>query len=427
MKFVPVKGYPEWLKFHPESGYYYVDIYRADKTPKRLQRSTKATTPKRAKENGQKIIDKWTGEDSRTGGDLKLSFSHVADELLEKMLDRTKIPLGVEGRIKPSTVVNARIYFEKLKDEFGAFNVAKIDADPDEGDFAKYVNRYRREREQELEKKKRDPKVRVRGKTLYSHWKHMNLVMQYAIEKGYRKEAWQVGNPDPKPGEQRKLKDEEVSAIIAAAKGGNKLQVAWAATMGCRLREILRQQYYWHSRSTCTDEEDFCHTDMESRTMRVCRIHGKTENSARKIKLAPQVYAMLLKRWETRFKPIRLSNGKRLEHLRARNSSPYVFPSPSNPNTHLNQNKTGWRTAKKHAGIKGKAKFHHLRHYFLSEAAKKVKKGETTSEMICKYAGVSRNVFERTYLHLDEHDLQPVSEMVVVKLWEDDSSGCVTH
>ena len=101
-----------------------------------------------------------------------------------------------------------------------------------------------------------------------------------------------------------------------------------------------------------------------------------------------------------------------LQRLRARHErrdpkSPYAFPSATNPLRPVQTNQRSWRTAKKNAGIRGRAFWHHLRHTGLTHAIlgdpalpeEERRKHVRSIEIVSQYAGVSIPVLERTYLH----------------------------
>jgi integrase len=376
---------PDWLKRNPESGIYYVYIFRADRAPKRLCRSTEERDSKdRARVIGEKIIARWLGEEAASGEPVQVRFAHVCDEVLEDMFKRVNSKKAV-GKIKASTLENAELYIGRyLKEEFGHLWIRSITP----AHFDEFVETY-----QSLKP----------GQTLYSHYKHMNIVMQFAIKQGYRTEPFKIVNPDPEAKEQRKLTDEEKTALVETSTRDTRLEVVWGLTMGCRLREILRQCWTYHPASGCTgpDASEHCHVDLTERTMTVCRAHAKTKNSARTIRLNDTIYEMLVRRHQTR-----------------RNRSSFVFPARSNPDKAKHQNKTAWRQLKANAGIEGKLKFHALRHTFLSDCAIKVRHGQVSVPQVCKYAGLSMKVFESVYLHLNHKDTEDVANLIAVKLPE---------
>ncbi len=358
MKFELVKNAPEWLKRDADSGTFWVRIYRKGMQPERLSRSTgEKVSKERARELGERMIAKWMGSE-QDGSPIQMKFAGVAADLLENLRERAR-----GNTLRPRTLDNAELYIGRyLIEEFGKFEIRELKP----FHWEAFVRRYRQS----------NP-----GKTMYSHWKHMAMVMNYAIENSYRADSWGVKNPDPKKKEGRKLSEAEKTALIQAAKGDLRDQLIVAMSMGLRLRELLHLT--WDR------------VDLVARTVTLRDCDVKT-HKGRIMRMSPQAFEMFTRR--------------------AGNRSPYVFPSPKDAMKPTNQNKTAWRTAKRKAGIKGKLRYHELRHTFLSDCAKTVKEGDVPLAKVCKYAGVSIKVFESVYLHLDAKDTEAVSEIVGLKL-----------
>lgn len=369
MKLSPVESTktfkaPSWFKIHPESGVYWYDIYRADLTPKRLTRSTGERSNKAlALKIAEKAIARWMGKET-SGEAVKVTFQSLADELYKNYEAKLK-----KGKARQGTLNNAAIYFPKLCDEFGVQYVSDVT----EGDWLKFAADFQR----------RHP-----DKLLENYWKHMSLVMNYAHKCGLYPKPWVVENPDPPRRKGRVLTENEKTAILEAALPNLRDQLLFAMTMGMRLREHLKLSW---------DRVDF-----ENQTITLRPEDTKTKKG-RVIKMSPQVF-MILKRRKEGYYRHRIKN------------SPWVFPARHNPKLPVHQNKTAWRTAKKGAGIKGRCRYHDLRHTFLTECAKLVRQGEVSVVLICAYAGLSIKTFERTYLHLNHNDTAPVASLIEVKL-----------
>jgi integrase len=79
--------------------------------------------------------------------------------------------------------------------------------------------------------------------------------------------------------------------------------------------------------------------------------------------------------------------------------SPYVFPAPGLPDQPRNQNKNAWTSVKRKAGIKGRARWHDIRHTSLTKA---LLEQELNAAQVSEYAGVSLRTIQRVYLHSNE-------------------------
>lgn len=352
MKLFAVTRAPHWLKLHPVSGIYWVDIYRANAKPRRFTRSTKISGNKdAAKEKGERMITRWLGA-GLDGSKERLLFSDVAEQVLQH-----------ESTNRPRTYSNAKIYLGQLLKEFGHMYIDQINA----GLWKNFETKFR---------------LANPEKHFFNLHKHMSLVMNHAYRLGLLSRPWEQATPKDKIKPARVLTDEEKGDLLFFASERLKHQLTFAMTMGMRLREHLLLSW------------EQC--DMKAKTIRLDPEHTKTKKG-RVINMSAQVYGLLRK-------------------LKKDAESPYVFPAPGNPDKPMWSNKTAWRAAKRKAGIKGRCRYHDLRHTFLTECAKLARDGKASVAMICAYCGVSIRVFERTYLHLTHEDTKSVAEMVAVKL-----------
>lgn len=383
-KEMKIRGAPDYMCIDPKTGFYWYDIYRSDKSPQRLCRSTKTRNKELAKRLAEESVAKWLGEKA-DGSKPRYLFSYVTKKKIEQM------EAGCRAKNKPrrGTVDNAKIFFAQLDNEFGHLYVDQINQETTWGGF---VARTQRDNQ---------------NKPLYNLWKHMSLAMNYAFKCGYVNKFWKVENPDPEFREQRLLTAAEVASIYGAAKQNLKDQMLFATTMGMRKREHLKLS--WKS-------DHCCHVDMNEKTVSVCAAHNKN-GKARTIPMSRQVFAMLLRRKEGYYR-----------HGRSK-SDMWVFPSRGNAAKPAHDNKTAWNNAKRDAGVKDAddCKYHLLRHYFLSTCAKLVKEGHVSMVLVCKYADVSIRTFERRYLHVRPTDMIAVAGMVAVELRDCDISLEVKH
>lgn len=378
MKLTAVDKAPDWLKRDPDSGVFYVDIYRAGRKPPRLNRSLRERESKaRAVARGEMIIAKWLGEDLKTGGKRRVLLIETIEELLDSM--RAKL---ASGKLRAGTVNNAELYLGRvLRDEFGDFYWDQWN----DGMWSRFVAHFQKE---------------YPTKTLYNHWKHMGLLVNHAHRCGLIEKPWASENPDPVKKTGRVLSEAEKTALLHHAKPNLRDQLIMAMTMGMRLREILKLEW--------------ARVNFDDRTIHLREQDTKTKK-ARTMAMSPQVYAMLLNRRTGYYKRDRSKSER------------YVFPSRGDAKKPVHDNKSAWRTAKAHAKIKGKCRFHHLRHTFLTECAKLVRQGEVSIVLVCAYAGLSIKTFERVYLHLNHEDTAPVAQLVSVNLGAQTTVAEVKH
>lgn len=375
MKLTPVASTktwkaPSWFKQEPVSGYYWYDIYRADLSPQRLSRSTGEKESKtRALAIAERAIKVWMGTEL-TGEARTVLFREVCKEFMDQYqahFEAKKIRIG--------TFRNAKLYVEKyLWGEFGEIPFNPNDEDPSArfvSQWKRFVALYQRE----------NP-----GKKLYNHWKHLSLVMTHAHDIGLLKRPWKVENPDPKTKSGVVLTEDQKTALLEHALPILKDQLLFAMTMGMRLREHLKLS--WER------------VDLKAQTVALRPEDTKTKKG-RTVRMSPQVFDMLTRRYADRIE-----------------DAAFVFPSRGDATKPVNSNKNAWKSAKADAKITGRVRYHDLRHTFLTECAKLVRQGEVSVVLVCAYAGLSIQVFERVYLHLNQEDTAPVSSLIAVKLRE---------
>lgn len=362
MKLITDPKWPDWLKRDPKSGYWRVVQYRADKLPRRIDKSTgEKTSIQRARMLGEKILAKWLGHEI-DGSPRRMITREACVFVINDMQTRVRA-----GTLRASTLVNARLYIEKyIVEDFGHFRVDQV-----EDAWSRFVADYQ---------------ARFPGKKLYNHWKHLALVMNRAYKMGGIDKPWTVRCPDVRTKAGRVLTEEEKTAILRVALPQLRDQLMFAMTMGMRLREHLKLEW------------DRVNLEKETITLRA---EDTKTGKPRTVRMSPQVLEVLQRR-----------------HKRKHPTSPFVFPARGKPSQPTHQNKSAWGSAKRLAKISGRCRYHDLRHTFLSECAKKVRAGEVSLPVICAYAGLNISVFERVYLHLNEQDTAGVSKLVAVKVGE---------
>lgn len=306
------------------------------------------------------MLAKWLAMDPK-GEKLRPTFREVAAEFLDHYEAKFKA-----GNLRESTIIKARRYIGKyLVEEFGYFYIDQITP----REWEKFVTACQH----------RSPDM-----NLENHWKHMNYVMFYARKCKFVSD-WEIKNPSPSQQIGRVITSEEKKAIFSAATPTLRDQMLFASTKGMRLREHL--QLSWDT-SYC------CHVNMEARTVIVCSNHSKTLK-ARTMKMSEDVLQMLSHR--SKFEYWHRGYLKRQVPV-----SPWVFPNIRDRSKPAYDNKTAWRSALKAAKIKGRLRYDDWRHTWLTEAAKKVRLGQASIALVCAYAGLSIQIFQKNYLHLNE-------------------------
>jgi integrase len=353
MKLYPVEKAPDWLKIDPVSNIYWVDIYRAKANPRRLTRSTRVTgSVRRAKETGEKMISDWLGQ-KLDGTETRIKFSILCDEAIKLAAVKRK-----------GTANNARIYIGQIKELIGHLYLDQIN----EGLWNSIEAKFR---------------IETPAKHFFNLHKHMSTVMTLAARKGLLDRPWKAKMLRKDTTKQaRVLTQDEIKRIYENATPTLKDEMLFASTMGMRLREHLKLSW--------------SQVDLENGTLTLTPEHTKTKKG-RVIDLSPQVLEMLKRR-------------------KSESESKWVFPARGDKSRPTNSNKNSWKSAKREAGIKGRCRYHDLRHTFLTECAKQVREGRTGSAMVCSYAGLSIRVFEKTYLHLSHMDTAGIAKIIAVKL-----------
>lgn len=198
----------------------------------------------------------------------------------------------------------------------------------------------------------------------------MNIVLNYAHKHRYLTHPISMPPSDPKKKTGRCFTDLELAALWGAMGEDMRDQFVLAFECFMRLREALFLT--WERIDLETGKLTLRADDVKT---------GSKTGKGRVFFVSPNA----------------------LERLRARREritgSPYVFPSPEDPEQPRNQNKGAWATAKKNAGIKGRARWHDIRHTSLTKALLEQKLNPV---QVSEYAGVSMRTIQRVYLHSNE-------------------------
>jgi integrase len=282
-------------------------------------------------------------------------FGLVVDEVL-----RDVAPL-----LRESTQELYFIYLGELKIELGLREISTFTR----ADYMEWMRSF---------------KLRKDRKTFFDYTKFINIIFRFAYQQKYLVHWMKFPSVD---GERepswRVYTQTEIGALDSAMGLVTRTQFCLSYECFMRLREVL---YLSWDR-----------VDLENRTITLRKVDvktGKKQRRGRVVPLSPNAWAYL-------------------SILRRESVSDYVFPSPGNPYAPVHENRAAWKRAKDLAGIRGKARWHDLRHTSLSHAVMVLR---LPLAHISKVAGVSIKTLERVYVHGYVEDVRWITEkMSIVK------------
>lgn len=208
--------------------------------------------------------------------------------------------------------------------------------------------------------------------------RHLLMMLKRLHEKGAISEMPKLHIPEEKPARRRALLKTEIEAMFKNSEGSIKGLLYFMYFMGCRPGEALGAMW--------------SEVNLETGMWHIPASRVKTR-TGRSIKINSTVLAWLKER-----------------HAKA--SSPYIFPSRLNLKKPLDRYNKQWGRMLEKARLRADITPYHLRHTFLTEAAKKVRSGSLNLVMITSYTGTSIEQFEKTYLHIDGEDTKDVAELM---------------
>lgn len=293
--------------------------------------------------------------DKRTG----TTIAAIIDEML----------LTVTPKRRKGTRENHLLYFKELRAHWGAMDVNRLTL----------VMWERWMLEFKAEKGKLNPKTNKRRTTFNDYVFKMNHVLRYAFSHRYLNHLLILPPTDPVKGETgRVFTDRELSALWDAMNETMRDQFILAYECFMRLREVLYLS--WERVDLSTGKLTLRPEDVKT---------GSRTGKGRVFFVSPNA----------------------LERLRARKAaqkpaSPYVFPSRFDLMKPQEESKTAWAGAKRRAGIKGRARWHDIRHTSLTKALLEQKLNPLE---VSEYAGVNMRTIQRVYLHATEERTKGVS------------------
>lgn len=337
---------------HLPTGTYYVRRKRKGKKP--LFKSTGQKARGRAKTAADEMISAWLGGRPITHREQEL-FGPFATKFLDHVQKSTKL--------KPRTKEQAKIYINALIDELGHMALSEIT----EGFFEEWIE---------------DLKHKMKRTTFADYAKYLSKVLRHAHAKGVIQRLPVIRNPDPKKKTGRAYTHAEVRAMLDACSPSSELQLRLCLQGFMRLREMLGLQW---------DRVDLKSGLITLRPEDVKT--GSRTGEGRSFYINDEILSLLRMRRKTV------------------TGSDFVFPARFDHTRHQWQNKTAWRRIKKDAKIKGKARWHDLRHTALTWAL--IEKKENPL-FVSKYAGVSMRTIERVYLKVRAEDIRSISEAITI-------------
>lgn len=333
-----------------------------------LSQTTGETTLGRARTASEIIIQRHRNfhlgiDDTVTFGKRK---SLTVSELIKKCLaEYTHAP---DQGLRARTKAKHEWFFAEIDRELGGMGVESITVET----FRAWMRR----------------KSQTRA-SLFDYAKHLTLLFRFAHN--HKLVSHPIKFPDPNRGEKihedRVYTDLEIQKIWTALSEDGKDQFVLSYECLMRLGEVLGLEW---------DRVNFRTGEIVLRDEDV-----KTGRGRRFI-----ASSRAINRLEQRAK--RLPKG----------ISPYVFPSPTNSQKPVIHNRGTWRTAKRNAGITGRATWHALRHTALTKA---LLEKNLDPLQVGQYAGVAVNTIERVYLHAKADHTRHVSK--AVSIWEGDEWG----
>lgn len=331
-----------------------------------MQISTGETTIGRAKTKAEIEVQRWKNkhlgiDDTQALGRRRMgkSFKEAVRYVLENYTPTQKA----------RTQENHKIYMGQLSDLIGHYDVSSITVDT----LDEVITRVRR-----IKRVSPTGKPLPVRQTFMDYAKNLNTIMRIAYERRWVQHMVKFKNPDPKKDAGRLLKSGQAAALWNAMNEDTKDQFVLALECVMRLREAICAP--WSELNLKTGVW----------TLPAERVKtGSKTGRGRSFKISPRALERM-----------------RARHARRDKDSPWIFPSPKDPQKPIWSTKTAWRTAKEKAGIKGRCRWHDLRHTGLTwmilgdpDASADVRAKMVREPIkVSVYAGVSMKTIETVYL-----------------------------
>lgn len=371
----PVKK-PTYIKIEPAlylhsvSGVYYVrKSFKHLRIPELFEslRTDKITAARR------EVQRKIEGHKARyLGGKTVTSRDERAGTTIGTVIDEILVTYTPKKRAR--TQDKHVFYFGEIKAEWGAIDVNRLTLIMWERWLPEFKAR------------------KKRRKTFDDYAITMNIVLNYAHKHRYLTHPISMPMSDPKSKAGRLYTDAELAALWEVMNDDLRDQFVLAFECFMRLREVLFLT--WER------------IDLQT---------GKLTLRAEDVKTGSKTG-----KGRTFF-----VSAKALERLRAikakqTEETAFVFPAPGRAGQPRNQNKNSWAAAKKKAKIKGRARWHDIRHTSLTKA---LLEHGLNPVQVSEYSGVSLRTIQRVYLHSNEELTRAIAGALNIQTISNQTEG----
>lgn len=334
------------------------ETFRKDRIPD-LFETTGETTVLKARNKRKSLIaihmTHYLGGSSAVDKRRGYSIGSIIEEFLS-----TETPTRREG-----TRLNHLTYLTELKTHWGAWDVSRIT----EVAWRQWLLEFKRQ------KKNR--------KSFWDYTVYMNMILRYAYKNRYAPHLLTLKNNDPiKTDSGRVFTEEEIKSLWEVMNEDTRDQFILSYECFMRLREVLYLEW---------NRIDFRHKTITLRKEDVKT--GSRTGKGRTFRVSEAAFKRLSKRAEQPLK------------------SEFVFPSPVDPSKPVEDNKTAWVAAKRAAKIKGRARWHDLRHTAITRA---LLENKTNPLLVSEYAGLSMRTIQKVYLHAKFEHTASVANVVKI-------------
>ena len=338
-----------FLVRHVPTGMWYVRARRKGKRD--LFKKTGFTSKTKARTKALLLISEWAGRKHKDFG--VILFREFATNYLEYL---------ESSDLRPRTKENARLYIGELIKEMGHENIENIN----EGFFDLWLAGFRKRR----------------SRTTYLDYaKYLSKVLRHAHRQGLLARLPSIQNPDKPKATGRIYTRDEVDALLAVADLRLETQIRLSLQAFMRLREVLLLEW--------------SRVDLKTGLVRLRAEDVKTGSKTGKGRsfYLPEQALEVLRAWQ-----------------KTSPASPWVFPNPKRTGPQWD-NKTAWQNAKENADIRGKARWHDLRHTALTWA---LTEGKQNPLLVSEYAGVSLRTIQKVYLKVEPEHTREVSQSITL-------------
>lgn len=342
--------------------YYREKFGRLDKRIPPLNKPTGEKTLSRARTAAEKLRTDWINQHQGKTQAIK-TVAEVVQDILERHTPT----------LRTTTQRKQRFYLEEIRGRFGQYDINTISA----RDYETWVRELLRRGSYQ-----RGNRV-LKRETFDDYTKHMNLLTRWAHDNRITTHMVRFKNPGGKrTNTGRVYTPQEIKALwdVMSDETRDKFVLSYECMM--RLREALFLT--WDRIDLSTGKVTLRPEDVKT---------GSKTGKGREFILSRHALQRLKRR--------------RRYILNSR----YVFPSPVGPDQPVYEVRHAWEVAKKHAKIKGRARWHDLRHSGLSRALLEAK---ISPVLVSEYAGVSIATIQRVYLHSKADHTASVAEAISI-------------